>query len=162
MASFMAFGWSKILWRNPKTLEFPGGLVVQDLVLSLLWFGSLLWCVQSPALELLPAMGTAKKQNKSKKPKLLKTRIGFWLSLPFTVQSWFHEHFFLLAPGLQELEVPRRGKFKRLVLRTVSRAPYSSLRSSKMDCFLGVGGSKFICHTSYPLFHCHWINSPSC
>ena len=42
-------------------------LWVKELVLSWLWLGSQMWQVQSPAWELLQAVGTAKKEKKGKK-----------------------------------------------------------------------------------------------
>ena len=47
-------------------LELPVTQQVRNLALTLQWLRSLLW-VQFVAWELLYAMGTAKKQNKTKK-----------------------------------------------------------------------------------------------
>ena len=53
-----------------KTLELPGGLVVKDLALSLLWLWSLLWCrLDFLAQELLTLWEWKKKIKKEKGEK---------------------------------------------------------------------------------------------
>ena len=47
-------------------MEFPGGLTVKDLALSLLWLRFLLAWVQFQAMELLHAIGMAKKKKKKR------------------------------------------------------------------------------------------------
>ena len=49
--------------------EFPGGSGVKDLVLSLLWLGSLRWRRFSLAWEFLHGMDSAKKKKRKKKRK---------------------------------------------------------------------------------------------
>ena len=46
----ISFKFYSLFWRYKEVeeLEFPGGLVVKDLTLSLLWVGSLLWHVFNP------------------------------------------------------------------------------------------------------------------
>ena len=81
--------------KKKRLKEFCGGLVVKDLVLSLLWLKSLLWHEFDPWPRnfLLYATGAAKEKKKKKKKERKKEKKIFL--------TWELDKVFFFFPGKQ-------------------------------------------------------------